>query len=217
MRLLPGSLTAMDIKSVGLPGTVMPPFLWACFGTWVTKAGYRTWEWRMWRSTLAQEALWLGWSEGEGQGSGDLASTLSRLEGLFRVDLVAAAPLVVLFGLAMRRVSALPAIVAGIAAGCLVAIVWQSAMLVRFIGDDASGSFADLVRGIWVVLYAGFTLDSGEPLLDSLLSRGGMASMLNTIRFGALTAAGVSFAFFADIIITPALIGVMQGRLPRMS
>jgi hypothetical protein len=31
-------------------------------------------------------------------------------------------------------------------------------------------------------------------------------TMLNTIQFGALSAAGISFAFFADVIVTPALI-----------
>jgi predicted RND superfamily exporter protein len=38
-------------------------------------------------------------------------------------------------------------------------------------------------------------------------------SMLNTIQFGALSAAGISFAFLADVIVTPALITVSRGLL----
>jgi hypothetical protein len=38
-------------------------------------------------------------------------------------------------------------------------------------------------------------------------------SMLNTIQFGALSAAGISFAFLADVIVTPALITVARGLL----
>jgi hypothetical protein len=42
-------------------------------------------------------------------------------------------------------------------------------------------------------------------------------TMLNTIQFGALSAAGISFAFIADVIVTPALITRARGLLPTAS
>lgn len=42
-------------------------------------------------------------------------------------------------------------------------------------------------------------------------------TMLNTIQFGALSAVGISFAFIADVIVTPALITQAQGLLRTAS
>ena len=38
-----------------------------------------------------------------------------------------------------------------------------------------------LLKGVWEALATGFVYQSGDPNLDTLLSRGGMESMLNTI------------------------------------
>ena len=37
------------------------------------------------------------------------------------------------------------------------------------------------ISGVWTALHSGFTIDSGVPVVDDLLSRGGMSRMLNTI------------------------------------
>ncbi len=42
-------------------------------------------------------------------------------------------------------------------------------------------------------------------------------TMLNTIRFGALSAVGIAFALLADVIVTPALIAESKGLLKRGS
>ena len=38
-----------------------------------------------------------------------------------------------------------------------------------------------MLKGVWQALASGFKYESGDPSLDTLLSRGGMESMLNTI------------------------------------
>ena len=38
-----------------------------------------------------------------------------------------------------------------------------------------------MVSGVWTALHSGFALESGVEIVDDLLTRGGMASMLNTI------------------------------------
>jgi NhaC family Na+:H+ antiporter len=49
------------------------------------------------------------------------------------------------------------------------------------VGDPGLARPLALVKGCWIALFDGFTLDSGNPALDDLLSRGGMASMLMTV------------------------------------
>lgn len=49
-------------------------------------------------------------------------------------------------------------------------------------GDpDVNHGTATLESGVWQAMASGFVYQSGDPNLDTLLSRGGMDSMLNTI------------------------------------
>jgi NhaC family Na+:H+ antiporter len=74
-------------------------------------------------------------------------------------------PVVLVIGLASWRVAALPALCLGTAAGCILAVGWQGVPL------------QDTLAG----LYTGHTQASPHPAVVSLLSRGGMAGMLDTI------------------------------------
>jgi predicted RND superfamily exporter protein len=53
---------------------------------------------------------------------------------------------------------------------------------------------------------------------SGFLSIGMMGTMLNTVTFGLLTAVGIAIAFFADILISPAIIKLVvreHERSPR--
>ncbi|MBT8047982.1 MAG: Na+/H+ antiporter NhaC [Xanthomonadales bacterium] len=91
-------------------------------------------------------------------------------------------PLALLLVLAMRKVSALPTIAAGALAGCIVALIWQPELVQAFGSPDGElSAFAASVMALFTALADGFQIDTGNESLDSLLSRGGMSSMLNTI------------------------------------
>jgi len=74
-------------------------------------------------------------------------------------------PPVIVIGLAVARVPAVPALMAA-----------------TFLGGLAGWIAQDVTLGGWLqVLYDGYTSQTGNALVDDLLSRGGMSSMLDTI------------------------------------
>jgi NhaC family Na+:H+ antiporter len=82
--------------------------------------------------------------------------------------------------LAARRVPAVASILAGTGLGILMALLFQRPVILQFAG--AAGSTAtELLKGVWTVLFDGYSASTGNENLDSLLSRGGMSSMLNTV------------------------------------
>ena len=91
-------------------------------------------------------------------------------------------PLVLLLVLAMRKVSAFPTISIGALAGCVVALIWQPELVQSFGNPEGDLSrWAGSIKALFVALADGFQISTGSDSLDSLLSRGGMSSMLNTI------------------------------------
>lgn len=91
-------------------------------------------------------------------------------------------PLVILLFLAFRKFPAFPTIVIGALAGCTVAIIYQPGVVSQFGDPDGTMSaFAASAKATWMALANGFSASTGDEALDSLLSRGGMSSMLNTI------------------------------------
>jgi NhaC family Na+:H+ antiporter len=110
---------------------------------------------------------------------------IDRARGLladnYAMGLPALLPLVLLLGLAMRKMPALPAIGIGALAGCLVAVIWQGDLLRQFADPDGElGLALAYVKGLFMAMADGFRISTGDEALDELLSRGGMSSMLNT-------------------------------------
>ena len=81
----------------------------------------------------------------------------------------------------MRRMPALPALLIGALAGGLFAMLFQQEAVLRYVGDTSLPASMNLLQGVWQALYGGYVLESGNPIVDDLLSRGGMASMLTTV------------------------------------
>ncbi len=103
-------------------------------------------------------------------------------------------PLVILLAMAMRKVSALSTIAVGAVAGCVVALIWQPALVQTFGG--VPGEYEGVpaaVRALFMALANGFSIETGSESLDALLSRGGVVSMLNTVWlvFAAMCFGGV--------------------------
>ena len=90
-------------------------------------------------------------------------------------------PMLVVFVLAMRRFPAYPTILIGALLGAVFAVVFQPDLVVAMAGDESLSRPLALLKGAWASLIDGYKGASGNEAVDSLLNRGGMSSMLNTI------------------------------------
>jgi Na+:H+ antiporter, NhaC family len=90
-------------------------------------------------------------------------------------------PMVVVLGLVVARMAALPALLIGALTGCLFALLFQQQAVLGYVDDPALPTLVALLKGVWISLFDGFRLESGNAALDELLSRGGMAGMLSTV------------------------------------
>ena len=111
----------------------------------------------------------------------DLVVVLEALEREFVIGPHLLIPVVLVMVLVVRRVPAFPALLIGALTGALFAVLFQSETVVTFVGDPDLARPLALVKGCWIALFDGFTIESGNPALDDLLSRGGMESMLMTV------------------------------------
>ena len=118
---------------------------------------------------------------GSGAGPVDAAGLLAmqaQLRELFTISPLMLVPLLVLFGLAMAKVPALPSIFIGALLGGLWALWFQPERVAAL----ASGTgWLASIEAVWLALADGTVVDSGDEQLDRLLSGGGMSSMLNTV------------------------------------
>jgi NhaC family Na+:H+ antiporter len=125
----------------------------------------------------------MGWNTQSGQTpTSEVNLARETLARHYALGIPAILPLVLLLGLAMRKVPAFPSISIGALAGCVVALVWQPDLVRQF--GDPEGSMAGWLaslKGLFMALADGFSIQTGDESLDKLLSRGGMSSMLNTI------------------------------------
>ena len=91
-------------------------------------------------------------------------------------------PLVVVVALSAFKVPAFTSIFLGALVGGVLAVVVSPGRVIAFAdaGDGAARGLL-LLKGVWLALARGYTSTTGHPVIDQLVSRGGMASMLNTI------------------------------------
>ena len=114
-------------------------------------------------------------------GAGELDALLRSLTTQFSVGPHLLIPLVVVLGLIIRKMPAFPALLIGALLGGLFAVLFQRPALLAYVGESDLPQSLLLLKGVWMALYGGFALDSGNAVLDDLLSRGGMDSMLTVV------------------------------------
>jgi len=118
---------------------------------------------------------------------------LTNLNEIYAITPLNLLPLVLLAFLSIRKVPAsLALMTSAVFAGILGAFL-QPDVFRDFIGGADYNAVLGSIKGIWVAMANGFTIDSGLAEIDRLLSRGGMDSMLLTlwlimgaVTFGAL-------------------------------
>lgn len=102
--------------------------------------------------------------------------TISAIEANFNISIwLFLLPLGVLF-LVMKKVPAIPALAMGVLGGMVFVVIFQGDLLTKMTGEEGNW-YKTLIK----VAYSGFSISSGNEIIDKLFSRGGMSSMLNTI------------------------------------
>ena len=122
----------------------------------------------------------LGLDEKTANSNEAMQTLLSNLQAQFFIAWYLLLPLAVTLFLALKKMPAFPAIGIGAIVGAVCAVIFQQPLIMSFAEPSASILNANIMV-VWRVMYAGVELHTGNTLVDSLLSGGGMASMLNTI------------------------------------
>ena len=120
-------------------------------------------------------------SPAEATGNADLGALPRAMAQQFSLGWHLLLPLLAVFVLAMMRVPAFPTILIGALLGAIFAVIFQpDVTIARAANSDLSRAEA-LLAGAWRALSDGYSSQSGNEAVDKLLSRGGMASMMNTV------------------------------------
>ncbi|HEY0971663.1 MAG TPA: Na+/H+ antiporter NhaC [Gemmatimonadales bacterium] len=113
--------------------------------------------------------------------AGELQGIMTALREQFVIGPHMLLPAVLVIGLVVKRVPALPALLIGALTGCVFAVVFQQQAILTLVNDPELPRWLALFKGSWISLFDGYRLESGNAALDDLLSRGGMSSMLSTV------------------------------------
>ncbi|WP_327091405.1 Na+/H+ antiporter NhaC [Nonomuraea sp. NBC_01738] len=131
--------------------------------------------------------LLLGLTGGPGPGAaGETAIDLKALGDIYWITPLNLLPLVLLVFLSVRKAPASLALMASALFAGFLGIFTQPAVVRAFAGE---GGLIGGIKAVWEAMATGFTKNSGIADVDSLLSRGGMDSMLLTLWLiiGAVT------------------------------
>lgn len=111
----------------------------------------------------------------------DPAETLATIERHHDVTPWAFVPLAFVFALAVMRFPPFVTIFCGALLGGVMAVVLNPDLVIAFAADPTLAAPLAALKGVWKALASGYVATTGAPDIDSLLSRGGMESMLGTI------------------------------------
>jgi len=104
------------------------------------------------------------------------------LSSEFNIGIFLLTPLLLMLVLVYKRFPAYPSIVVSALVGAVFAVAFQPDSVIKLAGGSGDvGRVFALCKGVWISLFDGYTSNSGNALLDALLSKGGMSSMLNTV------------------------------------
>ena len=115
----------------------------------------------------------------------EIATTieLAELNQIFHITPLNLIPLVLLAVMSIRKVPASLALLASALVAGVCAALLQPDVVSDFVAsfDPSYTGVAGSIQAVWSAMAQGFSIDSGVADIDSLLSRGGMASMLSTL------------------------------------
>ena len=112
--------------------------------------------------------------------SSNLEITLQLLSENFSINVFMLVPVIMLLIMANKKFPPIPTILTGVILGILIALIFQQGAISSLSRETESNALT-LFKGIWITLFDGFALSSGNDTLDNLMTRGGMSSMLSTV------------------------------------
>lgn len=122
----------------------------------------------------------IGFGADEVESGTRIVEMQTLLQQEFNLGLHMLIPLIVLLTLAIKKVPAFPAVAIGALLGGVWAAIFQPDVITKMANEGTSGLLAS-VMVVWTALFDGVQFETSSDTLNSLLSRGGMSSMLNTI------------------------------------
>jgi len=148
----------------------------------------------------------------EGASADVFAQLATALELEYDLGPLSLLPLLLLLALSVLRFPPVPVIAAGTLLALLLALLTQYPAALSQAPAGLEG-FPAALAGCWTVLYAGFESQSSVESVASLLTRGGMASMLNTVWLilCAMVFAGVMEATGALARLVSAILSLVRG------
>jgi Na+:H+ antiporter, NhaC family len=137
----------------------------------------------------------------------------TSLTGAFALGPHLLIPVALVVLLVFKKMPAFPALLIGALIGCVFAVVFQPQAVITYANSPDLPAWAALVKGSWMSLFDGFKLESPNAALNELLSRGGMANMLNTVWLilMAMTFGAVMEATGMLQQIAASILGVVRG------
>ncbi len=112
--------------------------------------------------------------------SSNLEITLQLLSENFSINVFMLVPVIMLLIMANKKFPPIPTILTGVILGILIALIFQQGAI-SSLSRETENNALTLFKGIWITLFDGFALNSGNDTLDNLMTRGGMSSMLSTV------------------------------------
>ena len=125
--------------------------------------------------------IFLGLSADVSSFNSQLGDTLTLLESTYQPGLHLLLPLLVVLFLANKKMPAFPTVIIGTLAGAICAAMFQFDNVIAYVGEPQLLPFIAIIKGIWIAMFDGYVASTGDAVLDNLLSRGGMSSMVTTV------------------------------------
>jgi NhaC family Na+:H+ antiporter len=161
--------------------------------------------------------LIIGFAGGSSGSAVDTTAAEKALESVFRISPINLLPLLLLIVLSLYRVPPFLAIFATAIVSGVLASFTQPHVVQAFVNKPGQGAVLTGIEAVYKAMATGFVSNSGNEKIDSLFSRGGMASMLTTVWLilGALSFAAVmEQAGFLGRLMKPLLtVARSAGRL----
>jgi NhaC family Na+:H+ antiporter len=162
-------------------------------------------------------ALGVFWLLGR-PGDFDASDKMRAIQATFQPSLMMFLPLLFVIALAVLKVPPFTAIFLGALVGGVLAVVVAPERVIAFAGTGEGISRPLLLlKGVWLALASGYSARTGYPVIDQLVTRGGMDSMLGTIWLiitalafgGVVEKAGVLERLMAPVIETARSAGAL--------
>jgi Na+:H+ antiporter, NhaC family len=150
-------------------------------------------------------------------GDASTDAALDVLRSAFDTSAVNLLPLALLVVFTIRKVPPFLAILGSALFAAVLACFTQWPVVKAFVDEPGLGAVATGIKGVYAAMATGYVSETGNPVIDQLFSRGGMASLLTTIW---LVLAALSFAAimehagFLDRLLQPVVAHARsRGRL----